>query len=171
MHLESNLTCRKVGQGQSRIIFCANLVGITSQCLIPSSKVISHLVIENKILKKVFLLYMGVVPILVMWPKQFAKILANLSKGVSIWNSTSIGQVVSEKTMFKYIDRLQYERPWMNVRGKSWPLELFLKPLSHKVFNILSKINDLGFNSIQKINFSKKSHLIAFGCKFYLYNK
>ena len=33
-------------------------------------------------------------------------------------------------------------------------------------FNISSENNDFGFNSIQKINFSKSSHLNAMGSKF-----
>ena len=39
------------------------------------------------------------------------------------------------------------------VKGQPWPLEL---PL-----NILSKNNDFGFNSIKRINFSKKILLKA----------
>ena len=34
------------------------------------------------------------------------------------------------------------------------------------MLNILSKKYDIGFNSFQKINFKKKSHLNSFGCKF-----
>ena len=33
-------------------------------------------------------------------------------------------------------------------------------------FNISSENNDFGFNSIQRINFSKNSHLNAIGSKF-----
>ena len=43
---------------------------------------------------------MGMSVILDMWPKQFVYILANLTKGVFIWNWSSIGLMVSEKTMF-----------------------------------------------------------------------
>ena len=38
-------------------------------------------------------------------------------------------------------------------------------------FNISSVNNDFGFNSIQKINFSKKSNLNALGSKFDLDEK
>ena len=38
MHLESNRPCCKVGQGQSRIIICAILVGPTSKMLNTKSK-------------------------------------------------------------------------------------------------------------------------------------
>ena len=34
------------------------------------------------------------------------------------------------------------------------------------MLNILSENNDLGFNSFQNINFSKKSYLNALGSKF-----
>ena len=34
------------------------------------------------------------------------------------------------------------------------------------MFNISSENYDFGYNSIQKINFSKKSHLNALGSKF-----
>ena len=51
-------------------------------------------------------------------------------------------------------------------KGQHWPLKLIY---SHCLisFNISGKNNDCGFNSIQKINFSKKkSHLNALGSKF-----
>ena len=51
-------------------------------------------------------------------------------------------------------------------KGQPWPLKLIY---SHCLisFSTLSKNNDFGFNSIQKINFSKKkSHLSALGSKF-----
>ena len=41
---------------------------------------------------------MGMSAILVMWPVTFG------SKGVSVWNLMWIGHVVSEKTVFFYID-------------------------------------------------------------------
>ena len=42
------------------------------------------------------------------------------------------------------------------AKGQPWPLKLIY---SHCLirFNISSKNNDFGFNSIQKINFSKKN--------------
>ena len=43
---------------------------------------------------------MGMVATLVMWPDQFATVLAYLSQGVFIWNFTLIGLVVPWKTMF-----------------------------------------------------------------------
>ena len=38
--------------------------------------------------------------ILGMWPEQYVYILANLSKGVFVWNLSLIALMVSEKTMF-----------------------------------------------------------------------
>ena len=58
--------CRKIGQGQPRVIFWTNYDG--PQCYIPSHKVIGPLVLEKNIFE-VFLPYMGVAAILVMWPR------------------------------------------------------------------------------------------------------
>ena len=51
--------------------------------------------------------------ILVLWPQQFVSTLANLSQVVFIWNFSSIGLMVSEKTMFNTLIGLQYEWPWL----------------------------------------------------------
>ena len=52
-------------------------------------------------------------------------------------------------------------------KGQPWPLKFIY---SHCLisFNISSKNNDFGFNSIQKINFSKKNSFkcIKLGSKF-----
>ena len=50
---------------------------------------------------------------------------------------------------------LQYEQPGWKGNGQPWPLKLIY---SHCLisFNISSKNNDFGFNSIKKINISKK---------------
>ena len=61
--------------------------------------VITLPVLEKKIFKG-FLPYMGMSAILVMRPKQFVSVLANSSQVVFIWNLSSIGLMVSEKTMF-----------------------------------------------------------------------
>ena len=65
--------CRKVGQGQPRIIIhvCANLVGPTFPNLNTKSQGHKPSGSEEKDFKG-FLPYMGVVAILVMWPIQFA---------------------------------------------------------------------------------------------------
>ena len=62
---------------------------------------------------------------------------------------------------------LQYEQPGWKGKGQPWPVKLIY---SHCLisFNISSKNNDFGFNSIKKKNqlFEKKSHLNALGSKF-----
>ena len=50
-------------------------------------------------------------------------------------------------------------------KGQPWPLKLIYS-LCLISFYISSKNNELGFNSIKKINFSKNSHLNALGSKF-----
>ena len=51
-----------------------------------------------------FLPYMGMAAILVMWPKPFEQTFVPPSEGVSIWNMSSIGPVVSEEKMFENVD-------------------------------------------------------------------
>ena len=45
--------------------------------------------------------YMGMVTILVMWPRPFEQTFVPQSHGDSIWNLASIGPEVSEEKMFK----------------------------------------------------------------------
>ena len=47
---------------------------------------------------------MGMAAILVMWPGPFEQTFVPPSKGVSIWNLSSIGPVISEEKMFKNVD-------------------------------------------------------------------
>ena len=47
---------------------------------------------------------MGVAAILVMWPGPFEQTFVPPSLGVSIWNLSSIGPVVSEEKMFENVD-------------------------------------------------------------------
>ena len=47
---------------------------------------------------------MGMAAILVMWPGPFEQTFVPSSYGVSIWNLSSIGPVVSEKKMFEIVD-------------------------------------------------------------------
>ena len=47
---------------------------------------------------------MGVAAILVMWPKPFEQTFIPPSRGVSIWNMSSIGPVVTEEKMFENVD-------------------------------------------------------------------
>ena len=84
--------------------------------------------------------------------KTIHKILANLSYGVSIWILSSIGQVVSEKTVFI---KFQYEWPWLKGKRPTLTFGTYYR------FNISSENNNLPFKSIQNINYQKVSHLIA----------
>ena len=47
---------------------------------------------------------MGMAAILVMWPGQFEQTFVPVSYGVSIWNLSLIGPVVSEEKMFENVD-------------------------------------------------------------------
>ena len=47
---------------------------------------------------------MGMAAILVMWPGPYEQTCDPPSKGVSIWNLSSIGPVVSEEKMFENVD-------------------------------------------------------------------
>ena len=51
------------------------------------------------------------------------------------------------------------------VKGQPWPLGLIYNHCPIRL-NISSNYNDFGFNSFQKINISKNSHLNALGNKF-----
>ena len=96
--------CRKIGQGQLRVIIWINLV------------VLEHPVVhtnfqdhqpfgsgEEDFLR--LLPYMGMAAILVMWPGPFEQTFVPPSNGGSIWNLTLIGQAVSEEKMFKECGR------------------------------------------------------------------
>ena len=56
--------------------------------------------------------------------------------------------------------RLQYERLWLKGQRSTLTFETYLLGLSYQV-RIMT-----GFNRIQKINFSKISHLNASGSEF-----
>ena len=61
---------------------------------------------------------------------------------------------------------LQYERLRWKVKGQPWPLKLIYSYCLIS-FNILSKNNHFGFNSIKKKStFKKNSHLNALKGKF-----
>ena len=74
-------------------------MGPSPQCYIPSHKVIGPLVLEKNIFEG-FLPYMGVVAILVMWPRSHEQTFVPPSHWGSIWNLALIGKEVLEK-LFK----------------------------------------------------------------------
>ena len=102
---------------------------------------------------------MGVAAILVMWPKLLNTFWVSYHKESSheIW--IQLGQWFVRELSFNILIGPQYERPWLKGKGQPWPLKLIY---SHCLisFNISSKNNDFGFNSIQKFNFSKKKNTI-----------
>ena len=63
---------------------------------------------------------------LVMWPGPFEQIFVPLSYGDSIWNLTSIGQVVYEEKMFKECvrrtDRRQTTEAYLSYKLTNEPL-------------------------------------------------
>ena len=81
--------------------FEQTIMGPRPQCYIPSHKVIGPLVHEKKIFERFlpFLPYMGVVAILVMWPRSREQTFVPLNHGGSTWNLASIGPAVLEKKM------------------------------------------------------------------------
>ena len=72
------------------------MIGPRHQCYIPSHKVIGPLVLEKRIFDG-FLAYMGMVAILVRWPRHHKQIFVPPSHWGSIWNLALIGPSVLEK--------------------------------------------------------------------------
>ena len=64
---------------------------------------------------------MGMVAILVMWPRLFEQTFVPPSHGSSIWNLVSIGPVVSGEKMFKECEQ-QTDRRWMTEAYLSYRL-------------------------------------------------
>ena len=91
--------CRKIGQGQPRVIIWSNLVVLEHPMM--HTKFQCHQPLgsrEEDFLR--FLPYMVMAAILVMWPGPFEQTFVPPSYRSSTWNLTLIGPVVSEK-MFK----------------------------------------------------------------------
>ena len=119
--------CRKIGQGQSRVIIWTNLIALEHPML--HTNVQSHWPFcsrEEGFLR--FLPYMGMVAILVMWPGPVKQTFVPLSQGGSIWNLASIGPVVSEEKMLENVDILHtyihtfiqlIDARTMQVKGKN----------------------------------------------------
>ena len=96
--------CRKIGQGQPRVIIWTNLVVLVHPML--HTKFQGHQPFgsgEEDFLR--FLPYMSMAAILVMWPGSFEQTFVPPSHGGSIWNMTLIGQAVPEEKMFKKCGR------------------------------------------------------------------
>ena len=96
--------CRKIGQGQPRVIIWANLVVLKHPMM--HIKIQGHWPFgsrEEDFFR--FLPYMAMAAILVMWPGPFEQTFVPPSHRSSIWNLTLIGPVVSEEKMFKECGR------------------------------------------------------------------
>ena len=113
--------CRKIGQGQPKVIIWTKLVVLEHPMLHTMFQ--GHRTFgsgEDDFLR--FLPYMGMAAILVMWPGPFEQIFVPPSHGDSIWNLTLIGQAVFEEKMFK-----------------EWPTEAYLSSGELKKQSCLSK--------------------------------
>ena len=110
--------CRKIGQGQPRVITWANLVVLKHPMM--HIKFQGHRPFgsrEEDFLR--FLPYMGMAAILVMWPGPFEQTYNPPHHRSFIWNLTLIGLVVSEKKMFnpshvvRDLSRVRQYPPWL----------------------------------------------------------
>ena len=91
--------CRKIGQGQPRVIIWTNSVLLMHLML--HTKFQGHRPFgpgEEDFLR--FLPYMGMAAVLVMWPEPFERTFVPPSRRGSIWNLASIDPVVSVEKMF-----------------------------------------------------------------------
>ena len=94
---------RKMGQGQPRVIIWTTLVELPYTML--HTKFQGHRSIgsgEEDFLR--FLPYMGMVAMLVMWPRPFEQLFFPKGPGGCIWNLVAIGPVVSEEKSFEIVD-------------------------------------------------------------------
>ena len=92
-----------MGQGQPRVIIWTTLIVLPYTMLHTMFQ--DHWSIgsrEEEFLR--FLPYMGMVAILVMWPRPFEQFFVPLTPGGYIWNLVTIGPVVSEEKSFEIID-------------------------------------------------------------------
>ena len=116
--------CRKICQGQPRVIIWTNLVILEHPML--HTKFQGHRSFgsgEDDFLR--FLPYMGMAAILVMWPIPFEQTFVPPSYGDSIWNLASIGPLVSEK-MFEECGRRSLTRFLSEaIVSPNWRLSLY----------------------------------------------
>ena len=91
--------CRKIGQGQPRVIIWANLVVLEHSML--HTKIQGHILFSSGEDGSKFLPYMGMTVILVMLPGPFVKTFVPPSQRGSTWNFASIVPLVSVEKMFE----------------------------------------------------------------------
>ena len=95
--------CRKIGQGQPRLIIWTNYDGPKAPMRQSNDKVNGPLVLEKKIFEGL-LPYMGMVAILVMWPTPCEQTFVPPSHWGFIWNLALIGPAVLEKKTLVSVD-------------------------------------------------------------------
>ena len=100
-----------MGQGQPRVIIWTTLVVFPYMML--HTKFQGHGSIrsgEQDFLW--FLPYMGMVAMLVMWPRPFEQLFFPKGPWGCIWNLVAIGSVVSEEKSFEIVDRQWMDGRW-----------------------------------------------------------
>ena len=105
--------CRKIGQGQLRVIIWINLEVLEYPMLHTNFQ--GHWSFgsrEEDFLR--FLPCMGMAAILVMWHRPFEQTFVPLSRGGSTWNLASIGLEVSKKKKFENMN--QSDLGWRSVK-------------------------------------------------------
>ena len=122
-HKGPNLTFRKIGNGQPRVIIWTILVELEHPML--HTKFQGHRPFGSGEDFLMFLPYMGMAAILVMWPGPFEQTFVPPSHGDPIWNLASIGPVVFEK-MFKECGRQTDGQPY----GRRRPTYPISSPMS-----------------------------------------
>ena len=97
------------------------MMGPWPQCYIPSHNIIGPLVLEKKIFERI-LPNMGVVAILVMWPRRREQTFVPPSHWEATWNLALIGPMVLEKKIFENGGRTtDVDRPWLYYKLTNEP--------------------------------------------------
>ena len=110
--------CRKIGQGQSRVIIWINLEAL--ECPMLHTNFQGHRPFGSREKEFfTFLPYIGIAIIWVMWPRPFEQIFIPLSDWGFTWNLTSIGLTVYQEKKFENVES---EWPWTKVNEWPWPL-------------------------------------------------
>ena len=114
---EQILPCRKIGQGQSRVIIWANLVVFKHPMM--HTEIQGHWPFgSGEVDFFRFLPYMAMAAILVMWPGLFEQTFVPPSHRSSIWNLTLTGPV--EVKMFKDCGRRRTTEAYLSYKLTIW---------------------------------------------------
>ena len=104
--------CRKIDQGQHRVIIWTNLVVLEYPMLHTNFQ--GHQLFGSREDFLRFLPYMGTVAILVMWPGPYQQTFVPPSHGGSTWNLASIGPAVSKEKKFEMLNLCDFGPKSMN---------------------------------------------------------